>query len=116
MADGTERRIRDVKPGDMVATPSGPRRVLASAMTRRQAEVLPVLLSDGRAVVGTADHPVFVQGVGFVPIGQLKRGMKACLIGASSGAAARGTDGDQATTKRASGCIERYGAVCTAKF
>jgi phage terminase large subunit-like protein len=116
MGDGTARPIRDVEPGDTVATPIGPRRVLASAITRRHAEVFRMSLSDGRAVIATADHPVFVFGVGFVPMDQLQRGMRACAIGAFGGADARGTCGDADTTRRTSGCTARYGAACTGRF
>jgi phage terminase large subunit-like protein len=80
MADGMECPIRDVNVGDVVATPGGPRRVLASAMTRRQAEVVRMRLSDGGTVIGTADHPVFVHDAGFVPMGQLQPGTRCSVL------------------------------------
>ena len=116
MGDGTPRPIRDVAVGDMVATPVGPRRVVGSAMTRRQAEVFRLSLSDGRAVVATADHPIFVVGVGFVPMNRLERGMRTCVIGAFDGAGERGTCGAADITRRTSVCTAKYGGAHTGRF
>ncbi len=115
MGDGTVRPIRDIDVGDMVATPRGPRRVVGSALTRRRAAVFRVSLNDGRALVATGDHPVFVVGIGFVPVNQLQEGMRSCVIGAFDGADAPGICGDAGTTRRASACTARSGAACTAK-
>jgi len=63
--------IRDVRVGELVLTRKGYRRVLESMMTRDMAETFTVAMSDGRTVTGTAEHPVFVQGKGFVRVDAL---------------------------------------------
>lgn len=57
--------IQHVRPGDRVLTRSGYRRVLAAACTGRSAPVRRVVLTDGRTLIGTAAHRVYVAGVGF---------------------------------------------------
>lgn len=70
MADGSERRIERVVPGDMVATPQGPCRVLDARRTGQEEPVLRVEFSDGRTLVGTAEHPVATSR-GWVALGNL---------------------------------------------
>lgn len=60
MAGGGEKPIEDVQAGDFVATPLGPQRVKATM--HREAEVITVAFSDGRALTGTAEHPVWTGG------------------------------------------------------
>ena len=80
MADGSEKPIAAVRSGEMVATPIGPRRVLASALTRRNAEVYQVDFSDGRSIIGTGDHPVRMATGEFVPIHSLVPGMSVLSV------------------------------------
>ena len=91
MADGSQYEIREVRAGDYVMTRAGARRVTWSGMTDPNAELWKILFVDGRAIVGTSDHPVWVDGSGFVPIINLKAGDRACATNASSGAASAGT-------------------------
>ncbi len=83
MADGSEKPIAAVRAGEMVATPIGPRRVLAAALTRRNAEVFRVDFPDRRGLIGTGDHPIRVTWGEFVPIHSLAPGMRAVASGRS---------------------------------
>jgi phage terminase large subunit-like protein len=80
MADGSERPIAAVRAGDMVATPIGPRRVVAAALTRPDAQVYRVDFSGGRSLIGTGDHPVRMATGRFVPIDSLAPGMSALSV------------------------------------
>lgn len=70
--DRGPRPIERVSAGELVLTRGGFRCVLASGMTNPTAFVRLVILSDGRALVGTPDHPVFVPGRGFTDIDSLR--------------------------------------------
>jgi predicted phage terminase large subunit-like protein len=71
MADGAERPIEAIQVGDLVATPEGPCEVSASAVTAEAAEVFEITFSDGKTLVATGNHPVYVQGRGFVRVDTL---------------------------------------------
>jgi len=71
MADGSEKAIEHVKIGDEVSTPMGPCAVTASAVTNEAAQVYRVRTSCGREIVATGNHPVFVEGRGFVRVDEL---------------------------------------------
>lgn len=79
MADGTERPIKEVLVGDMVQTRSGPRRVQKSTQTHPSAPLWELRASDGRTLIGTANHPIWVNGQ-FVPLCDVPTGgiMWAC--------------------------------------
>lgn len=66
MADGTQREIRDVHVGDYVATPIGPCEVIASEETNPSARVYRITTESGRELIATGNHPIFVDGSGFV--------------------------------------------------
>lgn len=74
LADGARRRIDAIREGDFVATPEGPCRVAAAVQTSSHAEVRRVRLSDGRVLIATGNHPLFVAGKGFVPVDALAYG------------------------------------------
>ena len=62
------RLIRNIQPGDRVWTRVGLRDVISSGMTSPSAEVYQVRFSNGKRLVATADHPVFVRHKGFVKV------------------------------------------------
>ena len=66
-----EIAIEDVQIGDLVLTRRGYRRVTDAACTERQAEIWRLEVSDGTVLQGTADHPVWVNGRGWVPLSRL---------------------------------------------
>ena len=66
--------IENLRPGDQVWTRQGLRPVKKARMTDRLASVHEVTFSDGRTLAGTANHPVFVHGKGFVPVQSLMIG------------------------------------------
>ena len=71
MGDGTAKPIERVGVGDMVATPGGPCRVLASAVTSEAAALMEVRLSNGATLCATANHPIWVENKGFVRVDAL---------------------------------------------
>lgn len=64
--------IEAIQVGDMVLTRSGWYPVKQAALTQESAQVMTVYFNNGSHLTGTPDHPVWVQGVGFVPIGELR--------------------------------------------
>lgn len=66
--------IERIQRGDLVLTREGYKPVTEAGVTNWRATVYTVKFSDGRALTGTANHPVFVHGAGFVPLGQLRKG------------------------------------------
>lgn len=51
------------------------RRVIDSGMTNPTARVWSVELSDGKRIRGTGDHPIRIDGIGWVRIDALRYGM-----------------------------------------
>lgn len=72
-ADGP-RRIETISEGDRVWTRNGIRRVRAAGLSHASAEIFHVLMSDGEVLSGTRRHPVWVDGKGFVLLGELMEG------------------------------------------
>jgi hypothetical protein len=68
------RPIEAIRPGDLVYTRAGLRPVVASFMSSPNAPVMRVRFSGGRELVGTGDHPVFVEGRGFVRLDSIGYG------------------------------------------
>ena len=64
--------IEDVRPGDYVGTRAGWRRVLAAGMTNPSAPVVHVELGYGLSLTGTGNHPVWVDGKGFIRLDALR--------------------------------------------
>ena len=68
---GGQRRIEDVRVGDLVETPAGPRRVIAAEMTNPAAEVFELVTHEGHRLVATGNHPVYSPSEGFVRLDAL---------------------------------------------
>ncbi len=66
--------IEHIRVGDPVHTRAGLRRVQAAQLTNNSAAVLTVRLSDGERLTGTGDHPVWVDGSGWVRLDALRYG------------------------------------------
>lgn len=115
MADGSRLAIQHIRRGDRVQTRFGPRTVLKSVRTSTHADLFRLRLADGRSIIGTADHPVSVGGIGFVSLAKLKIGQQ-CAISASNGTAEGGIFSRTATTKSRSGYIGKYGGPRTDQF
>lgn len=71
MTDGGEVPIERIQVGMRVLTRQGFRRVLSARLTNPVAATTEVIFSDGRSLCGTANHPVFIEEKGFVPIDAL---------------------------------------------
>lgn len=78
-----ERAIETLRPGDLVLTRLGPRRVLGNS--ERVALVGEVQFSTGRALIGTRDHPVYSVH-GWTRMDRLQPGVFVCAVNASNGA------------------------------
>lgn len=66
--------IEQVQTGDYVLTRSGYRRVKASGMTAKKAEVYTMLLSDGRTLTGTRNHPIYLNKCKYIPLHEIRYG------------------------------------------
>src|SRR5581483_9987293 len=118
MGDGTEKQLKDIRVGDYVMTRKGPRRVTWQGLTKRKSEVY-LLQSLGRqAIIGTAEHPVWIQGRGFVPISELSKGMPLlCATNASNLAVTCGINVDiEIITNDVSCSIDLFGNKLMAPF
>ena len=62
------KRIEDIVVNDMVLTRGGYKPVLWSGRTKSVSELTTVLFSDGSTVTGTADHRVWTENRGWVPL------------------------------------------------
>lgn len=60
--------IETVRRGALVETRNGLRPVVQQRCSLPAAEVYRLTLDDGRTLVGTGNHPIWVQGQGFVPL------------------------------------------------
>lgn len=70
--DKEEKRIKDVKAGDMVLTRKGYRKVLKSGITLRNQGLIRTFFSNGSFIDSTSDHPIFTQDKGFIPMDALR--------------------------------------------
>lgn len=74
MGDGTTKPLKDVKRGEYVQTRDGSKEVLESYLTKKNAELYELLLLDGRVIIGTGEHPVYISNTGFVQLQNIKEG------------------------------------------
>lgn len=71
--------IDQIHPGVMVRTRQGYFAVLDAGQTHAQAQVFDVECSDGRHIVGTGSHPIWVDGNGWCPIDGLRYNDALCV-------------------------------------
>ena len=83
-----EKPIEAIRPGDLVETRVGPRRVMAAR--QRHAFVGEITASNGASLIGTGDHPIYTAH-GWTRMDQLTAGDILCAANVSSGAASGGT-------------------------
>ena len=65
--------IVDVRPGDLALTRDGFRMVTACGMTKPEADTITIEYG-GRKLSGTANHPMWVVGQGWTPLGEIEEG------------------------------------------
>jgi phage terminase large subunit-like protein len=117
MHDLSEKPIKDISVGDVVMTRNGSRAVTNYALTKRQSDKLVQLQClDGRVIIGTANHPVWVGGQGFIPLGSITEGMKVCVTNALNGVGTYGIAPSAVTIHGRSGFIGRFGNPFTGLF
>lgn len=107
LPDGTEKAIQYVRPGDVVMTRHGPRKVLAAGISGNPSELISI--SCGETVLTTTDdHPILV-GDRWIPAGDIKVGD--LVWTASFTTASHGTKGLAAitTTSAADTCTDMSG-------
>ena len=66
-----ERPIETLQAGDFVRTPAGPR-VVTATMSSPVCDLVEILLSDGRRLVATPDHPFYTRECGIVRADELQ--------------------------------------------
>ena len=66
--------IEQVTTDDYALTRKGYRPVEAANMTRRNADVITIVASNGKTLTGTGNHPVYVQGKEFIDLGSIEPG------------------------------------------
>lgn len=66
--------IESIRADDEVLTRDGWRSIVLFGKTRNLSEVVTATLSDGKTLTGTPDHPVWVEGEGWVELGALRYG------------------------------------------
>jgi predicted phage terminase large subunit-like protein len=65
---GGPKPIEAVEAGDMVWTRAGYQRVLWAGQTGSSVPVTTALMSNGKKLTGTGNHPVWIDGRGFIPL------------------------------------------------
>lgn len=79
LSNGQTKEIQAIQAGDSVLTRDGARKVLVSRRTQESAKVYQLTLSDGRSIVGTAEHPIFCRGK-WIPLAMLQPGDLLCAL------------------------------------
>jgi PBSX family phage terminase large subunit len=59
MGDGSQKKLRDIKVGELVKTRKGINKVLLSRLTRKNADIYEIELSNGYKLRGTGDHKIY---------------------------------------------------------
>jgi len=116
------RPIASIRVGDLVDTRSGLMPVSA-VFSVGERDVFSVKMSDGNALTGTANHPIWVEGQGFIPLSELRYGdmMRPCQS-PSSAAQSRNFVANATTSAAsifsvaASASIGSFGRLTTAVF
>lgn len=125
--------IERVEVGDRVLTARGSALVTNAGMTVPAAQVFTMELSNGRLLTGTADHPIWVEGRGWVPLHAMRYGdiLNACDLrqlsttGSRSAAIRMLSGGPIASissqariiaSKVLGACTKRFGSIATARF
>jgi len=72
--------IETVAVGDNVLTRNGYRRVIASEMTSKSAEVFEVSFSDGKSITATSNHPVWTDKFGFIKVSDVCYGLGVSIL------------------------------------
>lgn len=68
-----ERNIEEIKVGDLVLTPIGYKPVIRDGISGFSKRNTRVELSNGKSLIGTSNHKVFVYDRGLVPLSSLKK-------------------------------------------
>lgn len=64
--------IELVEPGEKVWTRNGLEEVFHSGLTQEKAEIFSISFTNDKTLEGTGEHPIWVKGVGFVPLLSLR--------------------------------------------
>lgn len=74
------RPIETIRPGDLVLTRTGCRRVVWSGITNMNAEVNTYRMPNGALLTATPNHPVFTANRGYAPIDQVMQSDTLCIL------------------------------------
>lgn len=111
-----QKPIESVRAGDRVWTRKGLRRVAKAWKTTDSAEVWKLTSVSGKSITGTANHPVWTEESGFVPLRSMRSGVTLCAWKSNelSGAANAGIyTGITSAIERVSYCIEKSISMLT---
>lgn len=67
-----DKPIEKVKVGDLILTRKGYRKCIRSFLSEKNAEIYRLTAEDGTEIEGTGNHPVFVEGKGFIDLRLIK--------------------------------------------
>jgi phage terminase large subunit-like protein len=75
------KKIKDINTNDLALTRKGYKKILAKKLTHENANVLKLKLSNGKEIVATPYHKLYVENKGFVEIENIKKGdiLLSCL-------------------------------------
>lgn len=68
------KAIETICPGELVLTRAGWRPVIRSGLTNPNAKVMAIKFSNGAELIGTPNHPIYIEGQGFVPMDTIRYG------------------------------------------
>ena len=112
MADGSHKPIESVEVGDLVLTRKGARKVLASSMTRRDADLVKIIHNDEFELTCTPDHLLWTDERGWVRADQIQEGeWLSCLSTSLKGRTSLSTCNQPASNISASAGIETGTAI-----
>jgi len=111
---GDEKAIEHIRPGDMVMTRHGARKVLAASVSGNPNDLIRIDCGETQLTT-TDDHPILV-GDQWIPAGEIKEGNEVWKASFTMGSL--GTKGHQGiiTTREGDICTDTFGSNITALF
>jgi predicted phage terminase large subunit-like protein len=84
MGDGSQKSIEDIKPGELVMTRKGPRKVICGKRTGILSSTLTIQTESGILLSCTPNHPIYSNGE-FVRADELRAGDELCRLLSTQG-------------------------------
>lgn len=93
------KMIEAVQPGDLVLTRDGYHAVVHSGKTQELARVVKITMLDGRFIVATPNHPIYVHGREFIPANEVNIGDVLWCLRSRNGMGRSGTAKTETTLR-----------------